>query len=169
MTALCRVVLIVGEPGDRQVSAAGRTGRSGWAGERFWRLRLFCSPHTTHTPTPPGDPADRARRRLPPKDDPPAERATKLRARLESGEATAEYVALITALLRLPGDGLPSLNLSPQRRKERTFAALLRRVERMSAARPLLIIIRGHALGGSHHAGTDRRPDPAIERLRVLS
>jgi predicted ATPase len=35
---------------------------------------------------------------------------------------------------------LPSLNLSPQRRKERTFDALIRQTERLAAQHPVLML-----------------------------
>ncbi|HEY8289140.1 MAG TPA: AAA family ATPase, partial [Acetobacteraceae bacterium] len=160
---LGRVILLAGEPGIGKSRLLAELNER-LSGERFRRLRLFCSPHTTHVPLYPmirHIEFDAGFTR----DNSSTERAAKLRARLESVDATAEDIALITALLRLPGDGLPSLNLSPQRRKERTFAALLRRVERMSTARPLLIIFED-----MHWADPTTREliDDLIQRLNDL-
>jgi AAA ATPase domain len=102
-------------------------------------LRYFCSPHHQETPLYPvirhlGSAAGFAR------DDMPVNRLDKLKALLSPTYPSLEDVALIAGLLQLPLDGLPVLNLSPQRRKERTFAALLRQVERLSRQRPLLML-----------------------------
>ncbi|MBV8838009.1 MAG: AAA family ATPase, partial [Alphaproteobacteria bacterium] len=133
-----RVVLICGEPGiGKSRLLAELVDRL--SGEAIRVLRLFCWPHTTHTPLFPIIRQVELDARLA-RDKPPAERSAKLRSRLEAVDTTPEDIALITALLHLPCDHLPSLNLSPQRRKERTFAALLRRVECMSVARPLVIV-----------------------------
>jgi class 3 adenylate cyclase/tetratricopeptide (TPR) repeat protein len=61
---------------------------------------------------------------------------------------TAENVALIAELLSLPTDLPPLPNevrqnlsqISPQRRKQRIFAALLARIEGLAATRPLLVV-----------------------------
>jgi class 3 adenylate cyclase/tetratricopeptide (TPR) repeat protein len=134
-----RVVLISGEPGIGKSRLLAELDDQ-LAPERYTRLRFFCSPHSTQTPLHP------VIRQIEfdagfTRDDQMADRERKLRARLEAVEVTADDIALITALLHLPGTGLPALNLSPQRRKERTFAALLRRVERISSRRPALILI----------------------------
>ena len=64
----------------------------------------------------------------------------KLRRLLAPTDPPAEEVALLAALLLLPTDGLSMPNLSPRRRKERTFEALIRQVERLSRERPLLML-----------------------------
>ena len=134
-----RVVLIAGEPGIGKSRLLAELNAR-LSSESFRRIRLICSPHATHTPLHPVMRQIEFDARFT-RDSPPTERAQKLRARLEAVDTSAEDIALFTSLLRLPNENLPPLNLSPQRRKERTFVALLRRVESMSAARPLLIVV----------------------------
>jgi class 3 adenylate cyclase/predicted ATPase len=133
-----KVVLISGEAGIGKSRLLTEFDEK-LAGQTFTPLRYFCSPHNAHTPLFP------ILRQLEvaagfTHDDLPAVRAAKLRTLLERAGATAEDVALVTALLHLPDDGLPSLVLTPQRRKERTYAALLRQIECLSAQRPLLML-----------------------------
>jgi predicted ATPase len=50
-------------------------------------------------------------------------------------------ICLLVELLSLPGgDRFAPLELSPQRKKERTFAALLRQLEGLARQRPVLMI-----------------------------
>ena len=74
------------------------------------------------------------------RDDTPEERITKLHQLLAPTDPPPEDVALIAALLLLPTDGLSMPDLSPRRRKERTFEALIRQVERLTRERPLLML-----------------------------
>ena len=56
-------------------------------------------------------------------------------------ELSPEDVALIAAMLSVPtGDRYLQLELNPQRRKERTFGALLRRLERLTRSHPVLML-----------------------------
>ena len=103
-------------------------------------MRLFCSPQTTHSPLYPviryiGQDVGFAW------DDSAADLTKKLHARLEAGDASNEDIALITALLRLPVERLPALNSSPAEAVGKApLLPLIRRTERISAARPLLIL-----------------------------
>jgi predicted ATPase/class 3 adenylate cyclase len=70
------------------------------------------------------------------------QRLRKLRTLLEgSGSDAVEATALLAELLGLPAEAEPSVpQLAPQKRKERTFATLLARIECMAARQQLLII-----------------------------
>ena len=61
---------------------------------------------------------------------PPRQRLRKLEAIVAPDDLPPEDVALIAAMLSLPtGNRYPQLELNPQRRKERTLGALLRRLD----------------------------------------
>jgi class 3 adenylate cyclase/tetratricopeptide (TPR) repeat protein len=133
-----RVVLISGEPGigkSRVLAALDERLR----GETFTRTRYFCSPHHQDTPLYPVIQQLEFAAGFE-REDTQAERLSKLRRVLAPTEPPMEDLALLAALLLLPSDGLPVLNLSPQRRKQRTFEALIRQVERLSQVRPLLML-----------------------------
>ena len=69
----------------------------------------------------------------------------------------------LLAGLSIPTDGLlPNLNLSPQRRKERTFEALIGRLGALATERPVLMLVED-----MHWADPSSRElfDLAIERL----
>ena len=75
--------------------------------------------------------------------DAPAARLTKLQALLAATMPLMEDVALIADLHSLPSADLaPPLDVSPQRKKEKTFEALLRQVEGFSRQQPVLMILR---------------------------
>jgi hypothetical protein len=62
-------------------------------------------------------------------------------ANLASTAPPIEDVALIAELHSLPSADLaPPLDLTPQRKKDKTFEALLRQVEGLSRQRPVLMI-----------------------------
>ena len=69
------------------------------------------------------------------------ERLRKLEEVVAPAELSPEDVALIAAMLSVPtGDRYLQLELNPQRRKERTFGALLRRLERLTQSHPVLML-----------------------------
>jgi class 3 adenylate cyclase len=161
-----RIIMISGEPGigkSRMLAALDGKLR----GEPHTRTRYFCSPHHQDSSLYPvirqlEFAASFAR------EDTPGDRLDKLRRLLTPTDPPAEDVALLATLLMLPTDGLPALNLSPQRRKARMFEALIRQVERLSQERPLLILFED-----IHWADASTREllDDLIQRLwefRVL-
>ena len=134
-----QVVLISGEPGvgkSRLVEALAERV----AAEPHVRLRYFCSPHHQDSAlylviTQLERAAGFAR------DDAPAVRLAKLQALLAPTAPPREDAALIAELLSLPISELAKpLDATPERKKQRTFEALLRQGERLSARQPLLSI-----------------------------
>ncbi len=131
-------VLVSGEPGigkSRLIAALDEQLR----GQPHIRLRYFCLPHRRDTPLAPfighlEHAAGFAR------GDTSAEKLTKLRAALMP-RTSAEDTALIADVLSLPPDELmPRLDLSAQRRMERTFAALERQFVALAQTQPILVL-----------------------------
>ncbi len=69
------------------------------------------------------------------------ERLHKLEAIVAPAGLPLEDIALIAAMLSVPtGDRYPQVELSPQRRREQTFGALLRRLDRVTRSEPVLML-----------------------------
>jgi class 3 adenylate cyclase/tetratricopeptide (TPR) repeat protein len=76
------------------------------------------------------------------RDDAPERRLEKLEAAIASGGVqSAEAARLFVALLSLPTERYPPLNLSPQKQKEKTLEALADRVEALARQGPVLMVI----------------------------
>ena len=127
-----RVVLISAEPGiGKSRLAAALAERI--AGEPHTRLRYFCSPHHQDSALYPVI-AQMERAAGFARDDEPAARLGKLQALLAATErrrrrrGAARRTAVAAAAIA------PPLDLTPQRKKEKTFEALLRQVEGAGAA-----------------------------------
>jgi hypothetical protein len=74
------------------------------------------------------------------RDDTNATKLDKLEALLGSGAEPGDLL-LLTEMLSLSGDErFPPLDLSPQRKKERTLAALLRQLQVLARRQPILMI-----------------------------
>ena len=111
------------------------------ATEPHTRLRYFCSPqHTDSAFYPIIGQMERAAgfRR----DDTAEQRLDKLKAVLSQGtNDLREVVPLIADLLSIStGDRYPPIDLKPQKRKEKTLAALIAQVEGLSAKEPVLMV-----------------------------
>lgn len=134
-----RLILLSGEPGigkSRLLAAL----EEALAGELHSTLRYFCSPLHQDAPLHPviarwqqeagfasGDSA--------------AARLRKLEAILVPANLPREDVAEVAALLSVPTGGrYPEPDLSPQRRKERTFAALRHRLDALTRERPVVML-----------------------------
>jgi hypothetical protein len=142
-----RVVLLSGEPGiGKSQLTAVLSEHIG--SEPHTRLRYFCSPHHQDSALYPFI-AQLERAAGFARDDGPGARLDKL-ATLLGPAAESGDISLLVELLSLPGgDRFAPLELSPQRKKERTLAALLRQLEGPTRTQPL---IRRPWLGSCHWA-----------------
>src|SRR5262249_37338450 len=122
-----RVVLLSGEPGigKSRIIAAIRERLEG----DYTFLRYFCSPHTQGSAVRPAigqleraagfEPGDKPERKL-----------DKLEALLARISTSVEDVLLLAELLSIPtAERYPVLDLTPQRKREKTFQALLRQLD----------------------------------------
>ena len=76
------------------------------------------------------------------RDDTPEQRLDRMEAALVGDAAEmAEVAPLFAALLSLPAERYPPLNLSPQKRKERTLEALTGQVEALARLGPVLVVV----------------------------
>jgi class 3 adenylate cyclase/tetratricopeptide (TPR) repeat protein len=134
-----RVVLITAEPGVGKSRLAEALAER-IATEAHTRLRYFCSPHHQDSALYPVI-AQMERAAGFAHSDEPAARLAKLQALIAATTPPMEDVALIAELHSLPSaDIAPPLDITPQRKKDKTFEALLRQVESLARQRPLLMI-----------------------------
>jgi class 3 adenylate cyclase/predicted ATPase len=128
-----RVVLVSGEPGigkSRLTAALSQVIQS----NHYTRLRYFCSPYHQGSALYPfilqlERAAGFAR----------DETGEELRGLLAPGSRGDDEMALLAELLSLPNSAA-DLNLSPQRKRERLFEALLHQLEATARNRPVLLI-----------------------------
>jgi class 3 adenylate cyclase/tetratricopeptide (TPR) repeat protein len=133
-----RVVLISAEPGGGKSRLAEALVER-IATEPHVRLRYFCSPHHQNSALYPV--IAQMERAAGFAQDAPAAKVAKLRALLAATDPPMEDMALIAELHSLPSADLaPPLEITPQRRKDKTFAALLRQVEGLSRQQPVLML-----------------------------
>ena len=133
-----RVVLISGEPGiGKSRLTAALSEQIGT--EPHTRLRYFCSPHHQNSALYPVI-VQLERAAGFERDDGPEAKLDKLETLLGPAAEIGD-VSLLVELLSVPGgDRFAPLELSPQRKKERTFAALLRQLEGLARTQPVLMI-----------------------------
>jgi class 3 adenylate cyclase/predicted ATPase len=133
-----RVVLVSGEPGigkSRLTAALSERIET----EPHTRLRYFCSPHDQDSALYPfiGQ-LERAAGFT--RDDTTATKLDKLEALLGDAAEPGD-ISLIAEMLSLSGgERFAPLDLSPQRKKERTLAALLRQLQALARRQPVLMI-----------------------------
>src|SRR5271166_145000 len=132
-----RVVLISGEPGigkSRLTAALSEHIGS----EPHIRVRYFCSPHHQDSALHPFI-ARLERAAGFARDDTADARLGKLRALLAPGTPDNDDIALLAELLSLPSSAA-ELNLSPQRKREKLFEALLSQLAAEARQRPVLVV-----------------------------
>src|SRR6516164_9249374 len=133
-----RVVLVSGEPGigkSRLTAALSQRIET----EPHTRVRYFCSPHDQESALYPfiGQ-LERAAGFA--RDDTATTKLDKLEALLGNAAEPGD-LSLITEMLSLSGgERFAPLDLSPQRKKERTLAALLRQLQALARRQPVLMI-----------------------------
>src|SRR5215472_3948168 len=160
-----RVVLIFGEPGigkSRLTAALSEQIGS----ELHTRLRYFCSPHHQDSALYPfiGQ-LERAAGFT--RDDTVEVRLGKLRALLGPGTRDDDDIALLTELLSLPSSAA-DLNLSPQRKREKLFDALLNLLEAEARHYPVLMVFEdAHWIDPTSRELLDLTVD-RVRRLPVL-
>jgi len=133
-----RVVLVSGEPGigkSRLAAALSQRIET----EPHTRLRYFCSPHDQDSALYPfiGQLEHAAGFT---RDDKTAIKLDKLEALLGDGAEPGDLSLLAEMLSLSGGERFAPLDLSPQRKKERTLAALLRQLQALARRQPVLMI-----------------------------
>jgi class 3 adenylate cyclase len=135
-----RVVLLSGEPGigkSRLIAAV----QEALDPESHTRLRYFCSPHHQDSALYPII-AQLERAGGIEREDGPETKLNKLEALLaRTAPSTDDDLVLLAELLSIPTGGrYRSLTLAPQRKKEKTFEALLRQIETVTRQQPVLMV-----------------------------
>ncbi|MGA9817238.1 MAG: adenylate/guanylate cyclase domain-containing protein, partial [Pseudolabrys sp.] len=134
-----RVVVLTGEPGIGKSHIAFALDER-LQSESHITLRYFCSAHHTNSALFPFiSQLERAAGFE--HGHSPAEKLSKLDALLAQSTAHPEHVAVLASLLALPAsDDYRLQELAPQKRKEKTFEALLAQLDGLAAQQPVLII-----------------------------
>lgn len=167
-SGLGQVVLLSGEAGIGK-SRLTAALLEHLANESHTRLRYFCSPHHQDSALHPSI-AQLERAAGFRREDPPERRLAKLEAVLAQGANNlTEVVPLMADLLSIPtGDRYPPLNLTSQKRKERTLHAQLGQVEGLAARQPVLMVFEDvHWSDPTTREGLDLIVD-RVPTLRVL-
>ena len=159
-----QIVLISGEPGIGKSRIVAELDER-LHDEPHFRLRYFCSPdHQDSALFPFVDQFARASGFA--RDDSPGVRLHKLEALLNPAGPSEEDVAFVGDLLSLPAAAHHKLpGLSPRRKKERTFEALIRQLEGLAHRQPVKIVFED-----AHWIDPTSREllDLTIERARGL-
>jgi predicted ATPase len=134
-----QVVLVSGEPGLGKSRIAAALEERLHV-EPHFRQRYFCSPYRQDSALYPFiDQIGRAAGIAPAES--PISNLEKLEALLARESLSDEDVAFIADLVSLPGsERRPLPSLSPQRKKERTLEALIRRLESLARRQPVIMI-----------------------------
>ena len=134
-----RLVTLTGEPGIGKSHIALALNER-LQGESHITLRYFCSEHHTHSALFPFiNQLERAAGFK--RSDSPQEKLSKLDALLAQSTHDPEHLAVLANLLMLPADGHYRLHqLTPQKRKKKTLAALSAQLDQLAAQQPVLLI-----------------------------
>jgi class 3 adenylate cyclase/predicted ATPase len=159
-----QVVFICGEPGIGKSRITAELERRLYD-EPHLCLRYFCSPYYQDSALFPiieqlGRASGFAN------DDTPAAKLEKLKALLACAPPPDEDVAFLADLLTLSApEGHPLPDLSPQRKKQRTLEALIRRLEGLAGRQPVFAVFED-----AHWMDPTSREllDLAVERVRSL-
>ena len=160
-----QVVLLSGEPGIGK-SRLTAALLEHLATEPHTRLRYFCSPqHIDSALYPVISQMERTARFT--HDDTMQAKLDKLDALLALSFTPAQDAALFAEMLSLPNDRrYPTLDLSPQQRRQRTLEALTAQVEVLSRSNPVLMIFEdAHWIDPTSLEALGL----TVERLRTLS
>jgi class 3 adenylate cyclase/tetratricopeptide (TPR) repeat protein len=135
-----RVVVLTGEPGIGK-SHIALAFQERLQAEPHIRVRHYCSAHHTNSALFPFISQLERTARFE-RGDAPAEKFAKLEALLmQSGANAVHSVPILANLLSLPpSERYPLPELSPQKRKEATLAALMAQLEGLSALQPVLVV-----------------------------
>jgi predicted ATPase len=137
-----QIVLLSGEPGIGK-SCITAALQQRLAGEPLTCLRYFCSPHYQDSALRPTisqleHSAGFSR------EDPPETKLKKLEALLNPTRPSDEDMALLAELLSMPASTTagryPARELTPQRKRDLTFEALLRQLAVLARERPVLMV-----------------------------
>ena len=134
-----RVVVLTGEPGIGKSHIALALDER-LQSELHVTLRYFCSAHHTNSALYPFI-GQLERSAGFERGDPPSQKLSKLEALIEQSTADPEHVAVMANLFALPASNrYPLQELSPQKRKEKTLAALLAQLDGSAARQPVFMI-----------------------------
>ena len=133
-----RAVLLTGEPGIGKSHIAVAFDER-LQTEPHITLRFFCSAHHTNSALFPF--ISQLERVAGFERSDSSEKLSKLEALIAQSTADPEHMAILASLLALPASDRYQLqDLSPQRRKEKTFTALLAQLDALAARHPVFII-----------------------------
>src|SRR5262252_4934835 len=162
-----QVVLISGEAGIGK-SRLTAALLEDLAPEPHTRLRYFCSPqHTDSAFSLIIGQMERAAGFL--HDDSPQQKLDKLDALLAQTSTSIQDAALIAEMLSLPNDGrYPTLELTPQQRRQKTLEALTAQMETLSRESPVLMVLEDVHWADPTSLEAFGRAVDRIRTLRVL-
>jgi class 3 adenylate cyclase/tetratricopeptide (TPR) repeat protein len=162
-----QVVLVGGEPGIGK-SRLARALQERLGQDKHRLLRYQCSSyHVNSSLYPFIEQFERAAAFA--RDDPVEEKCDKMQATLAgSAQEVANVAPLFAALLSLPAERYPTLNLSPEKQREKTLEAIVFQIELIARQQPLLMLFEDiHWIDATSQETLDLLV-PRLQRLPVL-